>query len=310
MGAVLGLTIEKIEAKVNYDVFREKLCNYIGRKINDGDLIVCQVRDYANPEKEFEATNKPKALEGVDKDDPTEKAIQAEEIKLYVKQRSMIRSNIKKVFALIWGQCSEPLQTLVKNKTKYKENEKKKDVVWLLKGLKEITSGLDVLSNKRGTLHNALINFATMKQSRSESLDDYMKRVKSNIELLVLAGGKHMLCSPEIMTKAKDVPTPDEIAVEEEKFTAMHILKRSDPARHGDLLEELNNKSLFGHDDWPETSTRTYEIMMRRLGNFPSIGSTVAGKGHFGGHGKMAAMVQGISSLLRPLPEIKVMMIL
>ena len=286
VGAVLGLKIEKIDAKVTYDVFREKMCNYIGRKISDGDLIVCLVRDYTDPIKEFEADNKPKALTDDEADDPTEKAIHNEMVKLYVKQHALIRSNIKKVYALIWGQCSEPLQTLVRNNDEYKEKEKKKDVVWLLKQLKALTSGIDVLSNKRETLHDALVNFVTMRQGRSESLDDYMKRVKSNIELLVLAGGRHFLCCPEIMTKANKEPTDAEIATEEEKFTAMHILKRSDSDRYGDLLEELKNNSYFGRDDWPETSARAYEIMVRRSGNFPSVGAPVAGRGHFGGRGR------------------------
>ena len=44
VGAVLGLQSERIDKKVNYEQFKDKLVNYIGRKFDNGDDIVCTVR--------------------------------------------------------------------------------------------------------------------------------------------------------------------------------------------------------------------------------------------------------------------------
>ena len=103
IGAVMGLRIEKINKKVTYDICRDNLANHIGSKIENGDIIVRLVTEYEHPEVNYEAENKPKALPGTDVDDKIEKAIQAEKVKLYVKELRQIKSNIKKVFSLIWG---------------------------------------------------------------------------------------------------------------------------------------------------------------------------------------------------------------
>ena len=101
--------------------------------------------------------------------------------------------------------------------------------------------------------------------------------------------------SPELIKKTGAVAIDEEIAEEEEKFTSMYILKRSDIERCGELLEELENSSYFGRNNCPETASRTYEIMTHRSGNFPqcckhswwkrSLCWKVRGSGHLGGQG-------------------------
>lgn len=54
VGAVLGLTSERIDKKVSFEQFKEKLENYIGRKFDNGDDIVCIVKDYSDPMVAFE----------------------------------------------------------------------------------------------------------------------------------------------------------------------------------------------------------------------------------------------------------------
>ena len=56
---------------------------------------------------------KPKPVNG---GDDTDKAIWAEEIKDYVKQKRTIQSGMKKAFGLVWGQCSEAMRTKLQSK--------------------------------------------------------------------------------------------------------------------------------------------------------------------------------------------------
>ena len=44
----------------------------------------------------------------------------------------------------------------------YKEKEKNKDLIWLLKKIKEISSGLEKLGNERVTYYNAMKSFILM----------------------------------------------------------------------------------------------------------------------------------------------------
>ena len=75
-----------------------------------------------------------------------------------------------------------------------KQKEKKKDLIWLLKIIKEISSGLDKLVNECVTYYNALKSFAFMQMGEIKSEDSYVKRVHLIIETLILAGRKGALC--------------------------------------------------------------------------------------------------------------------
>jgi hypothetical protein len=43
-----------------------------------------------------------------------------------------MKALVQSIYAKIWGQCSEALQNMIKYLGKYEENEKSKNVKWLL----------------------------------------------------------------------------------------------------------------------------------------------------------------------------------
>ena len=104
-----------------------------------------------------------------------------------------LRDNMDKLYGIVTGQCSHSLISILENYTDFIGKDEKCDVLWLLCKLKEITSGLDVKSNKRSNLHDALVAFIKTEQYSSESDDDYMKRFKASVETLISAGGKQVL---------------------------------------------------------------------------------------------------------------------
>ena len=60
------------------------------------------------------------------------------------------------------------------------------------------------------------------------------------MDTLLSAGGKHILCIPELAHAADpDMITDLERDTEEAKFKAIVFLNRSDPVRYGDLNTEL-----------------------------------------------------------------------
>ena len=61
-----------------------------------------------------------------------------------------------------------------------------------------------------------------MRQGDNEIDTSYMKRFKTNLDTLLSAGGKHILCSPEL-AEAVDPNnlTQKEIDIEEAKFKAI-----------------------------------------------------------------------------------------
>ena len=264
VGAVLAQKNERVDKKAAFDAFREKLCNFIVRELKHGADAVAVVQDMKDPMIDFKANKKPAELSDEDKKKDVEVAIQTQKIKNYVAREETLSSNIEKIYAITWGQCTESLKGIVRNIEDYAVKSKDFDVIWLLEQLKKITSGIDVKLNKRAVLHEQLLTFLTMRQGATENNDDYMKRFTSNLQVLELAGGGHILCSPTLMTKAGTAPTDDEIKVEEEAFKAMCLFKRADTTRFGELHEELKNGTYLGRDEYPTTTAATYDLLVRR----------------------------------------------
>ena len=95
---------------------------------------------------------------------------------------------------------------------------------------------MDTKANPALTIHEQMLIFVTMRQGQSESDDDYLKFFNSRLENMILAGGGHVLCSPQILGKDMVSCTPMEINTEKERFKAMCFILRAEKIRYGDLL--------------------------------------------------------------------------
>ena len=153
-----------------------------------------------------------------EKQDDAEVKIQEQRCKMYILRESQLEDNISKAYSLVWGQCTNALQSVVKGLDNYDEKSDDYNVIWLLTSLKKITSGVDVKANVRITLISAIQTFFSMRQGQFESNDSYLKRFNSNIKTVEMAQGKHIFCATDLMEKATDKPTSQEIRNEEEKF--------------------------------------------------------------------------------------------
>jgi hypothetical protein len=207
VGGVLGLRSEWLDKKVSFEVFLEKVTDYILREFTNPRDIVGSIRDMKDPSINFKKHNLPKNLTTKQKESDVEVAIQAQRIKLYAAREADMKNNMDKVYGIVKGQCSMSLRTVIKQDAVFDEKNDEHDVLWLLSKLKEVTSGLDTKSNKRSNLHEAILVLFTMRQGESESDSSYMKRFEMNVETLITAGGRHILCSPELMDMVNDDPT-------------------------------------------------------------------------------------------------------
>ena len=87
-------TLEDVTKKINYDSFCEKLGIYVMNELKDGDAVVEVTRNpKADIISEFEKNNKPEAIDSTASD--VDKEIHKEEIKEYVKDRKLIKSNLR-----------------------------------------------------------------------------------------------------------------------------------------------------------------------------------------------------------------------
>ena len=272
IGGVLALRSENVVLKKSYDKFCEKLKTYIMREFKNGEHVIDLIK---NPEAkvtaDYEKTYKPTDLTDDEKKSNVEVEIKKEEIKEYVKQLNNLKANLKKMFSLVYGNCTEGVLAMLKGDKEFDEKSKVFDAAWILVKVKAITSGLDTKVNLRVSLHTALMNFMLMKQFGDESNDAYLSRFKSMVETLKLAGGEHVLISPKLLGKDVHVATQDERKEEKEHFMAICFIVRSDEGRYKKLLDDLKSSANRGRDEYPTTLTNAFDLLVRESGEYDTV---------------------------------------
>jgi shikimate kinase len=101
------------------------------------------------------------------------------------------------------------------------------------------------------------------------SCQEYLEKVRSIIEVIKSLGGSlcdEMHLREELPPRANVVYTDQEIRQAKErihdKTVAYVLLVRADRERYGSLIEEIENDFLKGHDDYPKTPTKAYNLLV------------------------------------------------
>ena len=75
-----------------------------------------------------------------------------------------IVNNIDSIYANIWRKCTEPSQKMIKSLDKSTVQNKEKDIIWLLKNLKTVSTVIDSVGNKCVNYFNSLKYFVNLIQ--------------------------------------------------------------------------------------------------------------------------------------------------
>ena len=144
IGGVLALRSENMLQKVSYDIFCEKLGVYIMNEFKGGENVVEITKDHTiDIISSFESNNKPTELTDEEKKSTIDVEIKKEEIKEYVKDLKLIKSNLNKIYNLIYGNCTDSVQTMLKTDDDYESKSWVFDHRWIFRKVKMIVAGLD-----------------------------------------------------------------------------------------------------------------------------------------------------------------------
>ena len=243
VGAVLALRLEKLDKKLPYEQFVEKVYLYAVTNYKDGGDLQVLFLESKDPLKYLEENEKPRRpTNDKDEDYAEDMDIYKAEITIFTQRKLNLRRSREKSFGLTWGQCSSALQSYVKGISKYTERSRKFDLQWLLQELKKATAGIDDKANPYVSLHNALGTLYKMNQGEHEPNDRYLERFKTNVIATELTYGSHIFYSAEIAGKTRDEASAEEIRAEEEKSKAVLLLMNSDTnGRYNDLTTSLED---------------------------------------------------------------------
>ena len=280
IGAILALRHEKFANKVVFSVFVERVKTYVLTNFEHASDMTSILDNLKDPKADIESKH-PSELDPNEKSE-VKKWVKQEEVKKFVKRLSMLEQNKETLYGLIWGQCSSGLQEVLKADENYTTKSVTFDCIWLLEKTKLVSAGVDSRANKHSTLVRALTSLCNIRQSATESNDSFRKRIDAYALTLKLAGGKHVMISPELIVEDKaGNPTEEEKTVEEDKFKSMLMILRSDPIRFGKLQESLFKGVYKGRDEFPTTVTQAYDLLQHIASDVTSYTRPTQRSGRF-----------------------------
>jgi hypothetical protein len=150
----------------------EALESYVKKNITNSEdlqsLFADETKEPAinEPEDPEEDGAKATKLQGI---------VYIEQVKGYVKRLNELKSNLGKVHAVIWGQCSEAMKAKIKSLTDYKSKTEANDCFWLLKQLKAVTLQFDEKRNVFVSLLEARTSLMKCKQEQGQTVSEYLE---------------------------------------------------------------------------------------------------------------------------------------
>ncbi len=198
-----------------------------------------------------------------------EKESWKKQLDLFWKRRGVYMDNKMKLYSLIWGQSSKTTQSKLETHLNFEQCKTTYDSLGLLKIIREFVFKSDDRQYKYKAEDQAKQAYYNLQQTSEMSCQEYFERVRNVVDVIKSLGG----------TLADDMHLEDELPARPargyteaqkqearerilEKKIAYGILVRADHGRYGKLIEEIENAFLKGNNDYPETPTEAYNLLV------------------------------------------------
>ena len=198
-------------------------------------------------------------------------AIFSEQVKEYVKQTSRLQENIKHLWALVWGQCSDTIQTRLQALEAYDDMHTTSNGLQLLIAIKDLMFNVQEQKYIPLSIHLAKRQFFLLSQGRN-TVGEYYDQFKNQTDVLSHIGagiGDDMAIMRQVL-RSQDINVDEATDAQEEAaetegtqwYLALAFLMGSDRSRFGRLLEKLENDFTAGNDNYPKTLTDAYNMLL------------------------------------------------
>ena len=207
-------------------------------------------------------TKPPKPGAGADE---TDIIIWQEDVKDYSKRTRILRENLGAIQAVVWGQCSEAMQTKLKAISVHVEKAAEHDCAWFLKSIKAITMQFDDKRNGYYSLLDAMAGFLNCRQQQGQTVDRYLDSMNGWVDTIEHHGGS-IVYNPRLAPAFKDDGTPytddEREAIARDRTLGVAMIRGADPTRYGTLIGELANSYNSGSNDYPTDINAAYSRLV------------------------------------------------
>jgi hypothetical protein len=198
------------------------------------------------------------------------------ELTNFVKRRLKLEDNLHRLYALIWGQCTEHMKDKLEAMPNFEKMDVDQDSVALLKAIKGMTYKFADQKYLPFALADAVVRLDRMFQSKDMTDSEYLEKFKSMVAVIEHYGGTVGVHPKMVQNELATITgspysdnttySPAQIAEAKldgkERYLACLFLMGSDKTRYGDMFTELHNDHAKGIvDAYPKTVANAYSLM-------------------------------------------------
>jgi hypothetical protein len=198
------------------------------------------------------------------------------ELDIYVIRKTKLKDNVKALYAVAWGQCSDAMKAKIKTSDKYEEERDANNISWLLKEIRGVTFGFESQRTLALSLQLARQDFYSFKQGSEMSLPTFYQTFKNKVAVLEhYSGGntfgqdeslreaiRNTLQSTSNSTEVSEVSDELVAKMARGQALAQSFLCAADKHRYGPLRIELENQFARGNNQYPTDLASAYSLLV------------------------------------------------
>ena len=243
-----------------------EIAGYAGRESKLGDDVRRAIETLTVPT--FAAPSKPAA--GADKYDEMEYGLALKQV-LY--QRHMLDANLKNLWSIVWGQCTEVMQAKLKADDAFDGLKANSDSLGLIKVIKQLSYNSESQKYELQLLYEATKQFYNCRQEPRMTAQIYLERFNNALDVVEYCGGTvgvdKGLIAKLATARGEDIATLTSLQLKvleidsRERYLAVAFLLGADRQRYGKLIIDIENNFLKSGDDgeFPNTVTQAFGFL-------------------------------------------------
>ena len=222
------------------------------------------------PTQPISTTTTTRSQDAIDQD------IYKEQIKMYVSRKERYVENKDKLYSVIWGQCSDSIQSKLQSKPTFHNIDESRDCLRLLKEIKGIMFNYESQQYPIISMHMAALKYFTTKQGKFEGLTEYYKRFKTTVEILEHYGA-NIWYHPSLILKEYEDDGHEDVTINTihhdralyEKYgkvvknraIAFAFLKGAQNDRYGKLTYDLKSQYSMENNNYPVDLNQAFRLL-------------------------------------------------
>ena len=179
----------------------------------------------------------------------------------YLKSKKYLDDNVKTLYNLVWGQCTDAMQQKIEGLDTYEDMETEQDGIALLVAIQDTSYNYQSQKYRIESVNEALYRLMTLRQNNL-SPQQYHEQFTNMLAVYLHCGGTnqpHKGCLDYVADKNNwgNITDAQRTSVFEMQWANWFIL-HADRHRYGGLITNLQNDYLTGTDNYPKTITDAY----------------------------------------------------